>query len=118
MKKNNYLTIGLALIFLMIALMVLVDLLGMLSSYNFLGQYWPVILIFIGLFAFSGSSSKNNGFSFGLIILGILMLLNRMGAFQTQAGKTLLVILLGLSGLAILLFAVSKTPAEPKSKDR
>lgn len=52
MKKNNYLGIGLALIFLAVAVVVLIDLLGFLSSNNFLGQYWPLLFVLVGLFAF------------------------------------------------------------------
>ena len=117
-KKSNFLTIGLAIIFLLIAITVLVDLLGYLKSYDIFGQYWPIILVIVGVLAFSGGSSKESGFAFGMIILGILLLLNTLGAFETQAGKTILVILLGLSGLAILVFAVTKPPKTPTSKDR
>ena len=117
-NKNNFLVIGLALVFLIIAVTVLIDLLGYLSSYNFIAQYWPAILILVGIFAFTGSASKNSGFSFGLILLGVIMLLNSLGAFQTQAGKTIIVVLLALGGLSILLFAISKPSPPPKSKDR
>jgi hypothetical protein len=118
MKKNNYLGIGLALIFLAVAVVVLIDLLGFLSSNNFLGQYWPLLFILLGLFTFSAGSSRENGFAFGIIILGLLMLLFELNAFQTTAGKTILVLLLALSGLAVLVFAISKKPQEPKNKDR
>ena len=117
-KKNNFLTIGIAIILLLVAVVVLVDLLGYLSSYNFLGQYWPVLLVFVGILAFTGSSQKESGFAFGMIILGLLMLLNTMGVFQTSAGKTILVVLLGLSGIVVLALAASKPPKEPKNKDR
>jgi len=118
MKKNNYLGIGLALVFLAVAVVVLIDLLGFLSSNNFLGQFWPLLLVLIGLFAFSSGSSRENGFAFGIIILGLLMLLFELNAFQTTAGKTILVLLLSLSGLAVLVFAISKKPQGSKNKDR
>lgn len=118
MKKNNYLGFGLALIFLVVAVVVLIDLLGFLSSNNFLGQYWPLLFVLIGLFTFSSGSSKESGLAFGIIILGLLMLLFELNAFQTTAGKTILVLLLSLSGLAVLIFAISKKPSEPKNKDR
>jgi hypothetical protein len=118
MKKNNFLSIGLALIFLLIAIVVLIDLLGFLSSYNFLGQYWPILIVLIGIMAFSAGSSRESGFAFGMIMFGLLMLLFELNAFQSQAGKTIFVLLLGLSGLAMLIFAVSKKPGQPKNKDR
>ncbi len=118
MKKNNFLSIGLALIFLLIAIVVLIDLLGFLSSYNFLGQYWPILIVLIGIMAFSAGSSRESGFAFGMIMFGLLMLLFELNAFQSQAGKTIFILLLGLSGLAMLIFAISKKPEQPKNKDR
>jgi len=118
MKKNNFLSIGLALIFLLIAVVVLIDLLGFLSSYNFLGQYWPILLVLVGVMAFSSGTSRESGFAFGMIMLGLLMLLFELNAFQSQAGKTVFVVLLALSGLAMLIFAISKKPEQPTNKDR
>lgn len=110
MKKSNFLNIGVALLFLIVAIVVLIDLLGLIKQNDILGKYWPVALIFVGLLSFSTDNSRGNGFSFGLAMLGLLLLLNTFGFFATKPGELVLIFLLALSGLMVLLFATSKKP--------
>jgi hypothetical protein len=107
MKKMNLLTIGVAIVFLLVALVVLGDLLNLLKANNIFGQYWPIILVFIGIFAFS-ASPKSNSFAFGLITLGLLLTLRNLGIFASQAGDVIFIVLLCLAGLAMLVMSTEK----------
>ena len=110
MKKMNLLTIGVALVFLIAALVVLGDLLNLLKANNIFGQFWPIVLVFIGIFSFS-ASSKSNAFAFGLIILGILFTLRNLGVFSSQSGDVIFIVLLCLAGLAMLVMSTEKSPS-------
>lgn len=107
MKKMNLLTIGVAIIFLVAAIIVLGDLLNLLKANNIFGQFWPIVLVFIGVFAFS-ASPKSNAFAFGLIILGILLTLRNLGIFASQSGDVIFIVLLCLAGLAMLVMSTEK----------
>ena len=107
MKKMNLLTIGVAIIFLVAAIIVLGDLLNLLKANNIFGQFWPIVLVFIGVFAFS-ASPKSNAFAFGLIILGILFTLRNLGIFASQSGDVIFIVLLCLAGLAMLVMSTEK----------
>jgi hypothetical protein len=110
MKKMNLLTIGVAIVFLAAAIIVLGDLLNLLKANNIFGQFWPIVLVFIGVFAFS-ASSKSNSFAFGLIILGILFTLRNLGIFASQSGDVIFIVLLCLAGLAMLVMSTEKKPS-------
>ncbi|MCX6804973.1 MAG: hypothetical protein NT111_03080 [Patescibacteria group bacterium] len=107
MKRVSFIQIGLSLVFLVIALVVLGDLVGLIKANNIFGQYWPALLILLGVMLI-GPNSRNNGISFGIIILGILLLMNTFNLFATQGGKVVLIMLLSFSGLAMLVFATTK----------
>jgi len=107
MKKNNVLTIGLSVIFLVIALIVLGDLLGAFKANNIFGAYWPVILIFIGILSF-GPSKQSNSFGFGMLGLGILFTLRNLGVFSSQSGDVVFLVLICLVALAILVLSTEK----------
>lgn len=107
MKKMNLLTIGVAIVFLLVALVVLGDLLNLLKANNIFGQYWPIVLVFIGIFAFS-ASPKSNSFAFGLITLGLLLTLRNVGIFASQSGDVIFIVLLCLAGLAMLVMSTEK----------
>lgn len=53
-------------------------------------------------------------FSFGLVAIGILAALSRIGFFQTTNGKFVLAFLFGLFGLAILTFLTRKPSQEER----
>ncbi|MEI6581509.1 MAG: hypothetical protein WCN86_01390 [bacterium] len=114
MKKLSIINICVSLLFLAIAVIVLIDLLGLLDSSVIISQYWPVLLVFIGLFTISPSRAKGNGFSFGIMTLGLIFMLQNLGVFSTQTGKVMLVILLALCGLVVLIFATSKSSDSTK----
>lgn len=111
MKKMNLLTIGVALIFLVAAIIVLGDLLNYLQASNIFGQYWPIVLVFIGIFAFS-ASPRSNSFAFGLITLGLLFTLRNLGIFASQSGDIIFIVLLCLAGLAMLVMSTEKKSSE------
>lgn len=77
-----------------------------------LGKYWPVLLIFIGLIAL-GSAKGHYGFPLGLIGLGFVLTLGRLGTFKSAT--YLEPILIILVGILVLALATSK-PSKPTSK--
>lgn len=76
-----------------------------------LGKYWPVLLIFIGLIAL-GSAKDHYGFPLGLIGLGLVLTLGRLGVFKSA--NYLEPILIVLVGILVLALASSK-PSKPHS---
>lgn len=110
--------IAVATLFLVIALLVLAELVGWFKTETIFGIYWPIILIFLGLITLNPSNAKGNGFSFGFVMLGILLLLRNMGVFSSQTGQVVLIVLLALGGIGVLAFATSKkTPSNPVAND-
>jgi hypothetical protein len=107
MKKTNLLSIGLAIVFLIVGLVVLSDLLGFLKANNIFGIYWPIVLVIIAIFSF-GATGSNNGFAFGMIILGILLTLRNLNVFASQSGEMIFIVLIVLSGLAVLVMSTEK----------
>lgn len=118
MKKVHPLNIGMALIFLIVGLVILADLIGFLKASDVFGTYWPALLILVGLVTISmpGGSSKM-AFSIGLMVLGLLLILRTSGVLASQAGDTVLVILLALSGIAVLVMSVGNQ-SKPTSKNQ
>jgi hypothetical protein len=116
MKKPSPLNIGVALIFMVVALVFLADLVGFLKANDIFGKYWPGLLILVGI-VIAGSPGKpsRTGLALGLMILGLLLILRTLGVLNSQAGETILVVLLALSGLAILVMNVGN---EPKPTDK
>lgn len=109
-KRMGIIQICVALLFLLIALLVLVDLVGWFKTETAFGIYWPVVLIFVGLMTMNPKNTQSNGFSFGFASLGLLLLLRNLGVFNSQTGKVALIALLALCGIGVLAFATSKKP--------
>ena len=111
--------ICIALLFLLIALLVLAELIGWFKTETVFGIYWPVVLIFVGIITMNTKNTQSNGFSFGLASLGLLLLLRNMGVFSTQTGQVVLIFLLAICGIGVLAFATSKkSPSKtPNNKD-
>lgn len=66
-----------------------------------LGMYWPVILIFVGLFTL-GTSKDHMGFPLGLIGLGFVLTLGRLGTFKSATYlEPILIVLVGILVLAL-----------------
>jgi hypothetical protein len=64
-------------------------------------MYWPVILIFVGLFAL-GTSKDHMGFPLGLIGLGFVLTLGRLGVFkQVSVLEPVLIMLVGILIIAL-----------------
>ena len=117
-KRMGIIQICIALLFLLVALLVLAELIGWFKTETAFGIYWPVVLIFVGLITMSPKNAQSNGFSFGLSSLGLLLLLRNMGVFNSQTGKVALIALLALCGIGVLAFATSKKPpSKPNSNN-
>lgn len=101
--------IGLSFVFLIVALVVLGDIIGFLKANNIFGQYWPIVLVLIGIIAYS-SIPNGSAFAFGLIALGTLLTLKTLGTFESSAGNIVFLVLLCLAALAMLAFSSVKKP--------
>jgi len=107
MKKNSLLVIGLSFIFLIVALIILGDMIGFLKANSIFGQYWPIVLVLIGIIAFS-SIPDGSAFAFGLIALGTLLTLKTLGTFESPAGNVIFLVLICLGAIAMLAFSTGK----------
>lgn len=114
MKKPSFLSIGLTVILLIIALVVLGDILNLLKANNIFGIYWPIILVMIGVLTI-GSLGIGKGFSFGMIALGIILTLRNLNVFSSQAGEVIFVVLICLMALAVLVMSTDKKPPADKA---
>lgn len=110
-KRMGVIQICIALLFLLMALLVLAELIGWFKTETAFGIYWPVVLIFIGVITMNPKNAQSNGFSFGLASLGLLLLLRNMGIFNSQTGKVALIFLLAICGIGVLAFATQKKPS-------
>ncbi len=108
MKSNRTATLFIGFALILFSLYLLVSLLIKSSASETIMQFWPVVLIFLGVLTVSPSNPASNGISLGLIGFGIFGGLYRVGAFQTPQGQAILAVLLGFIGLAILIMLVSK----------
>jgi membrane protease YdiL (CAAX protease family) len=78
-----------------------------------LGKYWPLLLIFLGLFTL-GTSKEHLGFPQGLIGLGSVLTLGRLGIFkQVSLLEPVLIMLVGI--LIIALATGNPNKNKPKS---
>lgn len=116
-KRMSFIQIAVALLFLIVALLILAELIGWFKTESYFGVYWPVVLIFVGLITMNPKNAQGNGFSFGFATLGILLLLRNMGVFNTQTGHVILIFLLALGGIGVLAFATSKKPKSKSSNN-
>lgn len=116
-KRMGVIQICIALLFLLIALLVLAELIGWFKTETAFGIYWPVVIIFIGVITMNPKNAQSNGFSFGLASLGLLLLLRNMGIFNSQTGKVALIFLLAICGIGVLAFATQKKPSNKQTSD-
>lgn len=108
MKNKKFLPIVFAILFLVIAIVFLIDLIGWIQTDTVVGQFWPALFILIGIISITPKNESGNSFSFFMVGIGTLFLLKNMGVFESPAGQTVLVVLLALCGLAVLAFATAK----------
>ena len=108
MKNNRLPSIVIGLCLVLFSFYLLISLLTKLDATTQIVNYWPAFLILVGVLTINPSNPNSNGVSMGIIGLGFFGLVYRMGVFQTEGGKILLAMLLGFTGLVILLMVVSK----------
>ncbi len=108
MKSNRTATLFIGFALILFSMYLLASLLIKSSASDTVMQFWPVVLIFLGVLTISPSNPGSNGISLGLIGFGIFGGLYRVGAFQTPQGQAILAVLLGFIGLVVLIMLVSK----------
>lgn len=102
--------------FLVVALVVLGEILHWFKSQYVLAEYWPILLIFTGFLSMSPSNTGGNAFSFGIMGLGLLLLLRNYGLLAHGYGEVALLIMLVISGIGIIAFAFGKPKSAKKSQ--
>lgn len=107
MKKPGLLSIGFAIILLIIALVVLGDILNVLKANNIFGVYWPIILVMVGVLTM-GAVGMGAGFSWGMIGLGIILTMRNLNVFSSQAGEVVFITVICLMALAVLVMSTDK----------
>jgi hypothetical protein len=107
MKKLNPANIGIGIIILIVAAVLLADLIGFLKANDIFGAYWPALLILVGIVvSTSPGGSGKIGLSLGLMMLGLLLILRTTGVLASQAGETILVVILALTAIVVLVMSV------------
>ncbi|MBI2798066.1 hypothetical protein HYX70_02060 [Candidatus Saccharibacteria bacterium] len=80
-----------------------------------LGQYWPMLLIFVGVIAI-GSNSEHIGIPLGIMGVGIVLLLDRLGLFASvQWLESAIFILIGFAVIATVFSGGSGKSKESKA---
>lgn len=88
---------------------------GALSANSVFGQYWPIILIFVGLLSI-GASGEHIGFSLGIMGVGLVLLLDRLGLFnQTRWLEAFILVMIGFAVIA-LVAGKPRNKKEPAAK--
>ncbi len=100
MKNMNkgYLVIGVAVVVL--GMLVLANLLDVVRGNDIYELLWPIMIFATGLGLVSSPGAKGLGYI--ILWIGFLLLLRQMHIFDSDAGKTILVLILALTGLGIL----------------
>lgn len=105
------------IVFLVVALVVLGELLNWFKSQYVLAEYWPILLIFTGFLSMNPGNTGGNAFSFGIMGLGLLLLLRNYGLLAHGYGEVALLIMLVIAGIGLMAFAFGK-PKSAKVKDQ
>lgn len=116
MESNKRATLFIGFGIIIFSLFLLIRLLTKLDATTQIVDYWPIFIFFVGLLSINPKNTGTVGISLGLMGLGTFGVLYRIGIFQTPGGQALLAVMLGLVGLTILVFAVSK-PRKPKPQN-
>lgn len=103
-NKSNGIIVG--VLILVFAGLFLAGLLHKLDLNSALGNFWPVIVMLLGIFVMSSDTNELVGFGIG--IFGFILLLHTLGFFDTPTGQGVKTALLLLLGLAILVISVSR----------
>ncbi len=108
MNSNKITTLVIGLLLIAISFIILIGLLAKLDATSQILDYWPAVLIFIGVLAMSGKNTSSYGVALGLIFLGIFGALRRIGAMQTPTGQALVALFVGFGGIVMLVMLVSR----------
>ena len=109
MKSNKTATLFIGFSLILLGLYMLASLLAKTSTTTNILDFWPVLLIFTGLLSINPSNPDSLGTSLGLMGFGVFGGLYRIGAFQTSQGQALLGVLLGLTGIVVLVMVVARS---------
>ncbi|MCX6805405.1 MAG: hypothetical protein NT114_01765 [Patescibacteria group bacterium] len=112
MKSNRTATLFIGFALILLGLYMLARLLAKTSTTTNILDFWPALLIFTGLLSINPSNPDSLGISLGLMGLGVFGGLYRLGAFQTAQGQALLAVLLGLTGIVVLVMVVARSSAK------
>lgn len=96
--NKSYLVIGVAVVIL--GMLVLANLLDVVRGNDIYELLWPIMIFATGLGVVSSPGAKGLGFI--ILWVGFLLLLRQMNVFDSEAGQTILVLVLALTGLGIL----------------
>lgn len=98
-KNRSYLVIGAGI--MLLGLFILAELLGIVRDNTVYELLWPLMIFATGL----GLVSSNSGRVYGYLILwvGFLLFLRQLNVFDSDAGKTILVLILCLTGLGAVM---------------
>ncbi len=118
MKSNRTATLFIGFALILLGLYMLASLLTKTSTTTNILDFWPVLLIFTGLLSINPSNPDSLGISLGLMGLGVFGGLYRLGAFQTAQGQALLAVLLGLTGIVVLVMVVARSSAKAVDNNR
>ncbi len=115
-RKFSWKRLLVGLLFIVIAVVILGNLLHWFKSEYVLAQYWPILLIFTGFLSMNPGNTGSNAFSFGIMILGVLLLLRNYGFLANGGSEIVLFILLVIIGIGLLAFAFEKPTSEQKEQ--
>jgi len=116
MKSNRTSTLFIGFSLILLGIYMLVSLISKTNTNttNNILDYWPVLLIFVGILSINPANPDSLGTSLGLVSFGVFGGLYRVGAFQSEQGRALLAVLLGLTGIVVLVMVVSGSSQKKK----
>ena len=105
-KQSRLPSIIFGSIIILFALGFLMNLLGHLDVNSVLGNFWPILVVFLGLFVMS--LPNNDVIGVGIAFFGFFLLINQLGLVDSQTKKQILIGCLILLGLVVLAFGSDK----------
>ncbi len=92
---------------MVLALLLGISLLSTLFSYEAVARFWPLLVVAIGLIMATGGS-KATPAGVLVMLLGVLLVIGKMGWFGTDAGRIVEIFILVLAAIMLLLIAAPK----------
>ena len=108
-KKSKLPAILVGALIIIFALFLFSGLLNWLDVNTTLGKYWPVLVMFLGLFSMGMPDNQNVGF--GILGFGFLLLLHQLSVFGTSLGQTIEPLIFII--LALILLVSLASPKKP-----